>query len=65
MIKLKILKFIKWTIKTIVIGLASIFVFNIIGTYFSLNIPVNIYTILIVGALRIPGIAMILIFLII
>lgn len=40
------------------------FSFNIIGAHFSLNIPVNIYTIAIVGTLRIPGLVMILIFLI-
>ena len=42
----------------------NIFIFNIIGAHFSLNIPVNIYTIAIVGTLRIPGLVMILIFLI-
>ncbi|MBS5853333.1 MAG: pro-sigmaK processing inhibitor BofA family protein [Bacilli bacterium] len=61
---MKILKFIKWLLKSIILGLAIIFIFNIIGAYFSLNIPVNIYTIAIVGTLRIPGLVMILIFLI-
>ena len=58
---MKILKFIKWLLKSTLLGLAMIF---IIGAHFSLNIPVNIYTIAIVGTLRIPGLVMILIFLI-
>lgn len=64
MITLKILKFIKWLLKSVILGLAIVFIFNLIGVYFSLNVPVNIYTILIVGMLRIPGLVMILIFLI-
>jgi pro-sigmaK processing inhibitor BofA len=62
---MKILKFIKWVIKSIVIGLATLFLFNIIGVKLNLNIPINLYTILVVGTLRLPGLAMILIFLII
>ena len=61
---MKILKFIKWLLKSTLLGLAMIFIFNIIGAHFSLNIPVNIYTFAIVGTLRIPGLVMILIFLI-
>ena len=61
---MKILKFIKWLLKSTLLGLAMIFIFNIIGAHFSLNIPVNIYTIAIVGTLRIPCLVMILIFLI-
>ena len=60
---MKVLKVIKWLIQAVVLGLAIIFIFNIIGAHFNLNIPVNIYTILLVGALRIPGLVMILIFL--
>ena len=52
---MKILKFIKWLLKSTLLGLAMIFIFNI---------TVNIYTIAIVGTLRIPGLVMILIFLI-
>ena len=63
-IYLKVLKLFKWIIKSIVIGLITLFVFNLIGSKINLNIPVNIYTITIVGALRLPGLAMILIFLI-
>ena len=32
-----------------------LFVFNYIGQYLNMNIPVNVWTILIVGCLKIPG----------
>lgn len=62
---MKILKLFKWTVKSLVISLALLFTFNVIGVHFNLNVPINIYTILIVGVLRLPGLAMILIFLMI
>ena len=62
---MKILKLFKWTVKSLVISLALLFIFNVIGVHFNLNVPINIYTILIVGVLRLPGLAMILIFLMI
>lgn len=62
---MKVLKLIKWVIKSTIIGLVTLFLFNIIGVKLNLNIPINIYTILVVGTLRLPGLAMILIFLII
>ena len=58
----KIYEFIKWIIKTLLIGMIVIFVFNYLGSFVNLNIPVNIYTILLIGTLRIPGIAAILIY---
>ncbi len=60
---MKVLKFIKWLIKALVLGVAIILGFNLLGAYFNLNIPFNIYTIMIVGILRVPGLVMILIFL--
>lgn len=62
---MKILKIIKWLLQSLIIGTASLFIFNILGSFLNLNIPVNIYTLSIVGILRLPGIAMILIFLLI
>lgn len=56
-----LLSFLKWSVKSILIGLLVIFIFNVLGVYFNLNIPVNIYTILIIGVLRIPGLAILLI----
>ena len=62
---MKVLKIIKWLLQSLIIGTASLFIFNILGSFLNLNIPVNIYTLSIVGILRLPGIAMILIFLLI
>lgn len=62
---MKILKFLKWVLQSFLFGIAVIFVFNIVGSFLNLNIPINIYTLLIVGILRIPGLVMILIFLMI
>lgn len=57
-----IFSFIKWFLKCILLGIVVLFVFNFIGSYLSLNIPVNLFTILIVGILRIPGLVVILIY---
>lgn len=62
---MKILKFLKWLIQSALFGIATVFVFNIVGSFINLNVPVNIYTLLIVGILRIPGLIIILIFLLI
>ena len=51
------MKILKWMIKSLIFGLVAIIVFNLIGVYLDLNIPLNIYTIIIVGCLRIPGLA--------
>lgn len=58
----KIYQFIKWLIKTLLIGTIVIFIFNFLGAYINLNIPVNLLTILCIGILRIPGLAAILIY---
>lgn len=63
--KMKILKLLKWILQSFLFGIVVLFVFNIIGSFVNLNVPINIYTLLIVGILRIPGLAMILIFLLI
>ena len=57
-----IFQFLKWIVKTLLIGSVVIFIFNYLGSYINLNIPVNIYTILLIGALRLPGVAAILVF---
>lgn len=61
-IMIKIANLFKWLVKSLLIGVLIIFVFNFVGSYINLNIPVNIFTILIIGALRIPGVAAILIY---
>lgn len=55
------MKVLKWFLKSILFGIVFLFVFNLIGRYLNLNIPINIWTILIIGTLRMPGAATILI----
>ena len=61
----KILKPIIWFIKSLCIGVAMIFIFNIVGSFFNMNVPVNVWTILIVSVLKLPGLASIIVFLMI
>lgn len=49
------MKFIKWLLKSIVFSLILLFVVNVIGRYLNINIPINIYTILILAVFRFPG----------
>jgi len=56
------MKYLKWILKSIVLSLLFIFITNIIGVYINVNIPLNIWTILIVAVFRIPGIIVLIIF---
>lgn len=56
------MKFVKWLIKSIFIALIIIFTTNIIGSYFKFNIPLNIWTILIISLFRVPGAIVLIIF---
>ena len=59
---MKFLKTIKWSVESILLGLGLLFVFNLVGVYINVNIPINIFTILIVGFLRIPGLVAVIIY---
>jgi inhibitor of the pro-sigma K processing machinery len=56
------MKYLKWMLKSILFGIVALFIFNFIGQYFNLNIPVNVFTILIIGTLKIPGLVALLLF---
>ena len=56
------MKYIKWILESFIIALVLIFITNIIGVYININIPLNIWTILIVSIFRIPGIIVLIIF---
>lgn len=56
------LDFIKWFLKCAIFGIITIFLFNFFGSYINLNIPVNIFTIIIIGVLRIPGLVVLLVY---
>ncbi len=55
----------KWTLKSFLFGIVILFLFNFIGSYFNLNIPINVFTLLIVGILRIPGLVGVMIYMLI
>lgn len=50
------MKFIKWVIKSILFGLVLLFLVNVLGSRLNINIPINIYTILILAIFRLPGV---------
>lgn len=56
------MKFIKWLLKSVLIALIIIFTVNIIGSYFQFNIPLNIWTIIIISLFRVPGAIILIIF---
>ncbi|HHU55735.1 MAG TPA: hypothetical protein GXZ48_03470 [Acholeplasmataceae bacterium] len=53
---------IKWLFKSLIIALIIIFSVNLIGSFFEINIPLNIWTLLIVTIFRIPGAIVLIIF---
>ncbi|MDE7263498.1 MAG: pro-sigmaK processing inhibitor BofA family protein [Anaeroplasmataceae bacterium] len=58
------LKAIKYAIKSILIGVVSVLVFNLIGQFFNLSLPLNLLSILLIGFFRLPGFLVLLILLI-
>ncbi|MBP3504202.1 MAG: pro-sigmaK processing inhibitor BofA family protein [Bacilli bacterium] len=62
---MKFFKMVKWIIESILLGLGILFIFNLIGVYINVNIPINIFTVLIVGFLRIPGLVAVIIYMLI
>lgn len=58
------LKAIKYVFKTIVIGVVSVLVFNLIGQFVNLSLPLNILSIVLIGFFRLPGFIVLLILLI-
>ena len=62
---MKFFKMVKWIIESILLGLGILFIFNLIGVYININIPINTFTVLIVGFLRIPGLVAVIIYMLI
>lgn len=62
---MKFFKMVKWIIESVLLGLGMLFIFNLIGVYINVNIPINIFTVLIVGFLRIPGLVAVIIYMLI
>ena len=61
----KVIKGLIWIVKSLCFGIATLFLFNICGSFFNMNVPINIWTILIVSVLKLPGLASIIIFIMI
>ncbi|MDE6660420.1 MAG: pro-sigmaK processing inhibitor BofA family protein [Anaeroplasmataceae bacterium] len=59
------LKAIKYILKSVVIGVVSVLVFNLIGQFFDLSLPFNLLSILLIGFFRLPGFIVLLILLVI
>lgn len=59
------LKAIKYIVKSVVIGVVSVLVFNLIGQFFNLSLPLNLLSILLIGFFRLPGFIVLLILLVI
>lgn len=56
------MKFLKWLTKSIIIALIMMLVINILGVYININIPVNIWTVLVVTFLKLPGAIILIVF---
>ncbi|MCK9536000.1 MAG: pro-sigmaK processing inhibitor BofA family protein [Bacilli bacterium] len=56
------IKFLKWLLKSVFIAFLIIFSINIIGSFININIPLNIWTFLIIMFLRLPGAIILIIF---
>lgn len=56
------MKYIKWLIRSLIVSIVLLFVVNICGRYININIPINIYTILITAIFKIPGVIVLIIF---
>ncbi len=58
------LKAIKYVFKSIVIGVVSVLVFNLIGQFINISLPLNLLSILLIGFFRLPGFIVLLILLV-
>ena len=58
-----VISLLKDIFKSIIIGVVSIYVLNVLGQFVNFNIPINIFTILLIGFLRLPGLIILLIIL--
>ena len=55
---------IKEIIKSVLVGIFGLLIINLVGQFFSFRIPFNLLTIVLFGFFRLPGLIIILIFLI-
>ena len=55
---------IKYVINSLLIGVISVIIINLIGQFFNFKLPFTLLSILLIGFLRIPGFIILLIYLI-
>lgn len=58
-----VISLLKDIFKSIIIGVVSIYILNVLGQFINFNIPINIFSILLIGFLRLPGLIILLIIL--
>lgn len=58
------LKAIKYVLQSLVIGVVSVLIFNLVGQFFNLSLPLNLLSITLIGFFRLPGFIVLLILLI-
>ena len=59
------LKTIKYLFKSVIIGVVSVLVFNLIGQFVNISLPLNLLSIILIGFFRLPGFIVLLILLVI
>lgn len=58
------LKAIKYVLQSLVIGVVSVLIFNLVGQFLNLSLPLNLLSITLIGFFRLPGFIVLLILLI-
>jgi len=58
------LKIIKYIVKSIIIGVLSIILINLVGQFINFKLPISILSIVLVGFLRLPGLLILLLYLV-
>ena len=59
------MKVVKYIAKSILFGILSLLIINIIGQFFNIRLPISILSIILIGFFRLPGLIALLIFVII
>ncbi|HRF70848.1 MAG: pro-sigmaK processing inhibitor BofA family protein [Anaeroplasmataceae bacterium] len=55
------LKTIKYLVKSVIIGVSSVLLFNLVGQFFNISLPFNLLSVVLVGFFRLPGFLVLLI----
>ena len=58
------LKVLKYVVKSVIIGVVSVLLFNLIGQFLGISLPFNLLSITLIGFFRLPGFIVLLIVLI-